>query len=962
MAAVLAARETCDFIALSEPNRAKCKTINRNTYTNENHSVAIINSSQNHAVINYRTGECFVCVYTASFIIYSVYISPNCPLEEYLSQLTGLQQDLQLAKSARKEIIVTGDFNAKNSFWGGCVTDRRGEILHEMALSMDLTFLNDGETPTLVRHNGVSFIDVTMVSEEVLRRNPSWSVLIEEPSMSDHNFVLLTVRGDLRNKTRYRFGCTNLNRMVTIFGNECEGRDIDVQTCRELLKSAYNKSTPRVRCGTDYSMPYWWGEDIQESISETKRKRKHYQRCSNHEERERRRLIYKYTKKELKRKISKAKREKWRELCDRLEEDVFGDGYKIVKAQLRLPNPKTCLTTQERDTIFRKLFIEYEERIDNQNFKKRVNHTGKEFSKAEVAAACQAIKLGKAPGPDGLSPDAIKAVIMGNMQYFTLVFSHLIKTSTFPEVWKCAKLVLIPKPKKNRQELTKYRPICLIDVIAKVYERLINQRLVEEIDSGRGLHPNQYGFRKGRSTVDAVKQVMDIAKQARDRDQWNALILIDVRNAFNEASWSLIIKKLRERGVAGYLVAVIQEYLHNRTVQLEQKIKKKVGGGVPQGSVLGPTLWNILYDDIMTTTDWEGVKIICYADDLAVSITANNPEELIFLANETLKDIDRWMKENKLKVAPEKTEAIILNNRRKVENISFKLGGARVKPVQQVTYLGMVLDRGLKMGTHVKHVCEKGKKTLRALCGLLPNVRGPGPHRRRVLAMATQAAILYGAPAWALAMKTKRYRQMVGTAQRGIALRTASAYRTVSTDATLVVAGLVPLHLLAEERRRLYALGRTINVTDRREERLETYTTWQREWESATAGRWTYQLIPNVQKWVERRHGQVNFYLTQFLTGHGVFQEFLEKIGKATSRACMYCDGKKDDARHTIFECTRWHRERCEMETMAGGARLYAENIVEYMLERQKTWEAVCVFVTTIMRKKEADRFRMGRE
>ncbi|KAJ3619017.1 hypothetical protein MTP99_005807 [Tenebrio molitor] len=91
---------------------------------------------------------------------------------------------------------------------------------------------------------------------------------------------------------------------------------------------------------------------------------------------------------------------------------------------------------------------------------------------------------------------------------------------------------------------------------------------------------------------------------------------------------------------------------------------------------------------------------------------------------------------------------------------------------------------------------------MRALCSVLPNVRGATANKRRVMAMATQSIILYGAPIWYPAMNIGRHRERVISTQRIVALRTYCAYRTVSTDAALLIAGLVPLHLLARERKR----------------------------------------------------------------------------------------------------------------------------------------------------------------
>lgn len=190
----------------------------------------------------------------------------------------------------------------------------------------------------------------------------------------------------------------------------------------------------------------------------------------------------------------------------------------------------------------------------------------------------------------------------------------------FPDIWKKTRLVLREKSKKTVKERTKYRPICLVSSLGKVYENLIKKRVNDEIDERGGLHEMQYEFRSGRSTVNAIEKVIKTAKGNDETrtSEWCALILIDVKNAFNTADWKFIIDKLQKREIFEYLVSIIKNHLNKREVQINRNILLKIGGGVPQGSVLVPTLWNVLYDDIMRIDVPDGTTLICYADDLAM--------------------------------------------------------------------------------------------------------------------------------------------------------------------------------------------------------------------------------------------------------------------------------------------------------------------------------------------------------
>ena len=98
-----------------------------------------------------------------------------------------------------------------------------------------------------------------------------------------------------------------------------------------------------------------------------------------------------------------------------------------------------------------------------------------------------------------------------------------------------------------------------------------------------------------------------------------------------------------------------------------------------------------------------------------------------------------------------------------------------------------------------------------------------------------------------------------------------------------------------------------------------------------TRGRWTAKLIGELSTWFNRRHGQVNYYLTQMLTGHGLFCAYLHRMGKVGSPQCRYCGAPNNDALHTFFHCGRWVLERGRIEDALG--QISPDNIVGVMLQ-----------------------------
>ncbi|KAK9746066.1 Reverse transcriptase (RNA-dependent DNA polymerase) [Popillia japonica] len=195
-------------------------------------------------------------------------------------------------------------------------------------------------------------------------------------------------------------------------------------------------------------------------------------------------------------------------------------------------------------------------------------------------------------------------------------------------------------------------------------------RLIDERESKSGLSDNQFGFRKGRSTVHAIEKVKNTICSYPEK--WCLLITLDVRNAFNSANWSLIMEKLEWWGISRYLVNLIGDYLSDRQLQIESGERITIAAGVPQGSLLGTILWNILFDDIFHIELSTRASTLGYAYDLALIVAANNEIDLMIKGNESLGRLNDWLVNNKLQLGPAKSEAIILKGSRMRQHLKSK--------------------------------------------------------------------------------------------------------------------------------------------------------------------------------------------------------------------------------------------------------------------------------------------------
>ena len=192
-----------------------------------------------------------------------------------------------------------------------------------------------------------------------------------------------------------------------------------------------------------------------------------------------------------------------------------------------------------------------------------------------------------------------------------------------------------------------------------------------------------------------------------------------------------------------------------------------------------------------------------------------------------------------------------------------------------------MLETRLSLQPHVEHALVKAAKVSTKLARLIPKIGGPRQPRRKLQVSVVISILTYGTAIWGETIKIEECRRKIAAVNRLSALRVSCAFGTVSDEAMCVIAGMMPLEVLAVERKQLYEQWSSTPEEQKKNKknmRQDSLQRWQEKWDASDKGRWTHRLISRVDGWVNRKHGEVNYYLTQMLSNHGWFRAYLHRF------------------------------------------------------------------------------------
>ena len=252
----------------------------------------------------------------------------------------------------------------------------------------------------------------------------------------------------------------------------------------------------------------------------------------------------------------------------------------------------------------------------------------------------------KAPGEDGITAEIYKSTFEILPNYITALYNRCLRRGIFPTRWKRARVIPIIKPGKDTSdEVSKFRPISLLNVGGKVLEKVLINGINHHANSRAFLNTSQFGFTPQNSTVDAAMEVKKFVKEGLAAGEVIALISLDVKGAFDAAFWSSILSRLRACGCPRNLYNLSKSYFSQRTAILSSnsiRLQKSVSKGCPRGSCCRPGFWNLQYNSLLNLDFRAKTKAVAFADDLILAIRGYSASVVENYSNGEMRKITAW--------------------------------------------------------------------------------------------------------------------------------------------------------------------------------------------------------------------------------------------------------------------------------------------------------------------------------
>ncbi|GFS90849.1 probable RNA-directed DNA polymerase from transposon X-element [Trichonephila clavipes] len=655
------------------------------------------------------------------------------------------QVDLnQLVSQLPAPFILLGDFNGHSPLWGHDDTNSRGRQIEQLISDHCLCLLNNDEktyfhAPTRTFHS----LDLAICSPPLL---PMLNFEVANDLHNSDHFPLLVSHvngaGTRFRPPTYHFHRADwdkFTRLAIITGTMVQNRAVDeaVFTVTEAIRNAADAAIPKTSNSPRTLCKPWWNASCQQAKKEQRRAWGIFRRYPTSDN-----LIAFKRAKALARRIRRqCQRESWIQYVSSITSSTTSQQlWRKVKAanglyrdfNIPILETSTALYSSPLDVanLIGKTFVSVSSSDSYspafQATKNRLERTpinfrcrqplpyNCDFDMFELKRALSSAH-NTSPGPDGISYVLLRHLSADSLVSLLYLFNRIWREQVYPTEWQEAIVIPILKPGKDPKNPLSYRPIALTSCLCKTLERMVNARLVYQLEKNKCIPLFQSGFRKGRSTLDNIIQLESKIRNAFVRRNHLVSIFFDIEKAYDRTWRYGILRTLFNFGFRGNLPTFIKKFLNLRTFRV------RLGGtlsapftqaeGVPQGSILSVTLFICHISSILSILS-PSIQASLYVDDLQISCEGSDMRMIERQLQTAVNNILKWCDTNGHSISASKSCCVHFCRKRGIHpDPEIRIRDIQIPVVPDVRFLGVIFDRRLTFLPHILHL-RKNKSTV----------------------------------------------------------------------------------------------------------------------------------------------------------------------------------------------------------------------------------------------------------
>ena len=682
--------------------------------------------------------------YNKLYTICNLYISP-------LENVT-VDQLNDLIKQLPTPYIISGDLNSKHYIWGNNTIDTHGYII-ETVLEQNNAIILNTKQPTHyhVQSNTYSSLDITLCSAEVAL-DVEWDVHGELCGSDHFPTIMKTLNCDpVIREPRYIFEKANWNSfrdhtLIENFDDFSRTRTIDenIESINETLINAANMSIPTTDGSPRYRVP-WWTDECELAVGERKNRLRIYQRSKSIADR----VHYNKARAKAKNVLSNCRKTSWKSYVSKLnvntpmnkiwkrikkmkgKYDAHSSPY-LIQNGAHITNDKDVadalashyeyVSSTGRYNDEFKHIKQHRESVSLNFTERTTQHDyNSPITILELKTMLKKCK-NTAAGPDKIHYKMLKNCHPSLLEVLLLIYNRIWTEGIYPNLWRQAIVLPFHKPGKPKEEVASYRPIALTSCIGKLMEKIVNTRLMFYLESRDLLPKLQFGFRKMKSTTDALVRLSSDILTAFEQRNSVLCVFFDIEKAYDTTWKHGILEEIHGFGIRGSLPIFLKNFLAYRrfVVKVGNSVSREhiQEQGVPQGSVLSCTLFSVAINGILKTLP-ATVQASLYVDDFMLYVTGKHLPSLERRLQVAINNVEKWTLTRGYNFSHDKTKCIHFHRRRGMPGeVSLSLSNLPIECVYTVKFLGLYFDQRLRWTEHINRLKAQCMKRL----GLIKSV------------------------------------------------------------------------------------------------------------------------------------------------------------------------------------------------------------------------------------------------